>query len=349
MAIIFNFEAGKGFHFTSAFARRFEIEATGDRVFLPEILGDGFIQEVYLGNGLSLCLHHYTLRQELILRRHGTGNTEVLTMKFDGRRVPVHSKEGPRQPMFAGRKGCEVEFGTSNFFSEVTIPSNEMINFLVVVTTRRSLLDLLQLNGEALAMGNIIRENPSFYIYEVMTREMEQALKRISLIDETTTLRDLLYLVRTQELIYHLFARLLLRKAGVLLAVDQEDIKKIYQVRASIAADLSVPPYLPDLASKVGMSLTKMKKLFRQTFGDSIYNYFQAERMNEAAQLLRDFSVSQVGYQIGFSNLSHFTRVFEKHHQMKPKRYKDSLEKQPEEDEITAPLHRPKNRSSLTR
>ena len=29
---------------------------------------------------------------------------------------------------------------------------------------------------------------------------------------------------------------------------------------------------------------------------------------------------------IGFSNLSHFTRLFEKHHQMKPKRYKDTLE-----------------------
>ena len=58
MAVIFDFEAGKGFHFTSAFAKRFNCKATGDRVFLPQTLGDGFIQEVYLDNGLSLCLHH---------------------------------------------------------------------------------------------------------------------------------------------------------------------------------------------------------------------------------------------------------------------------------------------------
>jgi len=329
MAIVFEFEAGKGFHFTSAFARRFDSKVTGDRVFLPEGLGDGFIQEVYLDNGLSLCLHQYTLRQELILRRHGTGATEVLTMKFDGRRVPDRSRAEPEQPLFAGRKGCEVEFGTSNFFSEVTIPPDEKINFLVVVTTRRSLLDLLQPKEGASAIGDTIRENPSFFLYEVMTREMEQALKRISLIDETTILPTLLYQIRTQELIYLLFARLFSRKTGGSLPVVQEDIKKIYQVRASILADLSVPPQLPQLARDIGMSLTKMKQLFRQVFGDSIYNYFQTERMNEAARLLKDLSVSQAGYQVGFSNLSHFTRIFEKHHQIKPKRYKDALEELP--------------------
>jgi AraC-like DNA-binding protein len=83
------------------------------------------------------------------------------------------------------------------------------------------------------------------------------------------------------------------------------------------------------VARQIGMSLTKMKQLFRQTFGDSIYNYFQVERMNEAARLLKTLTVSQVGYQIGFSNLSHFARVFEKHHQIKPKRYKDALEEIP--------------------
>jgi AraC-like DNA-binding protein len=32
-------------------------------------------------------------------------------------------------------------------------------------------------------------------------------------------------------------------------------------------------------------------------------------------------SVSEVGYQMGFSNISHFSRVFEKHIGLKPKKY----------------------------
>jgi len=314
MSVIFDFEAGKGFHFTSAFAKRFDCQAAGDRVSLPDLLGEGFIQEVYLDNGLSLCLHRYQLRQDFILKRHGTGATEVLTLKFDGRRMPGH----------------EVEFGTSNFFTEVRIPADEQINFVVVVATRRTLLNLLQIGGEGQGEGGLmaytIRDNPSFFFHEAMTRDMERTLKQLSQINETTPLPALLYQTRAQELIYFLFARLLSRKTGVALSIDQEDVNKIYQVRASILADLSSPPKLSDLARHIGMSSTKMKQLFRQIFGDSIYNYFQVERMNEAAQLLRDFSVSQVGYRIGFSNLSHFTRLFEKHHQMKPKRYKDTLE-----------------------
>jgi AraC-like DNA-binding protein len=352
MAVIFDFEAGKGFHFTSAFAKRFECQVTGDRVLLPALLGEGFIQEVYPDKGLSLCLHRYQLRQDLILRRHGTGTTEVteatevLTLKFDGRRTPVRSREDAREPLFTAGKGYEVEFGTSNFFTEVRIPAHEEINFVVMVTSRRTLLNLLQIgegelregetrgggSGEEGAgvgssdMAYTIRDNPSFFLHEAMTREMERTLKLLSQINETTPLPSLLYQTRAQELIYYLFTRLLSRKTGIALSIDQEDVHKIYQVRASILADLSAPPKLSDLARHIGMSSTKMKQLFRQIFGDSIYNYFQVERMNEAAQLLRDFSVSQVGYRIGFSNLSHFTRLFEKHHQMKPKRYKDTLE-----------------------
>jgi AraC-like DNA-binding protein len=326
MAVVFDFEAGKGFHFTSTFAKRFNSKMINDRVFLPETLGEGFIQEVYLDNGLSLCLHHYTLKDEFVLRRHGTGASEVLTMKFDGRRMPVRSKKDMWKSLFTTGKGYEVEFGTSNFFTEVTIPPNEKIIFIVIVTTRQTLLNLLQLKKEGSEIENAIRNNPSFIFHEGMTGEMEQTLKRISLINETTKLSALLYQTRAQELVYFLFARLFSRKEGVSLSVNQEDVKKIYKVRANMLADLSTPPQLPDLARNIGMSPTKMKQLFRQIFGDSIYNYFQAERMNEAAQLLRDYSVSQVGYRIGFSNLSHFTRLFERHHQMKPKRYKDTLE-----------------------
>jgi AraC-like DNA-binding protein len=240
--------------------------------------------------------------------------------------MPVRSLEDAREPLFSAGKGYEVEFGTSNFFTEVRIPAHEDIYFVVIVTSRRTLLNLLQMGEGGSDMVHIIRDNSSFFLHEAMTREMERTLKQLSQINETTPLPSLLYQTGAQELIYYLFTRLLSRKTGIALSIDQEDVNKIYQVRASILADLSAPPKLSDLARHIGMSSTKMKQLFRQIFGDSIYNYFQVERMNEAAQLLRDFSVSQVGYRIGFSNLSHFTRLFEKHHQMKPKRYKDALE-----------------------
>jgi AraC-like DNA-binding protein len=52
------------------------------------------------------------------------------------------------------------------------------------------------------------------------------------------------------------------------------------------------------------MSESKIKDLFRQVFGDSIYNYYQTAHMEKAVYLLlkKKYSVSEAGYQLGFSD-----------------------------------------------
>ena len=86
---------------------------------------------------------------------------------------------------------------------------------------------------------------------------------------------------------------------------------------------LGIPPTIRELAISANMSPTKLKRLYKQIFGNSIFSYYQEFRMKEAARLLKDekLSVSEVGYQLGFTNLSHFSRVFNEYAGMKPKRY----------------------------
>ena len=109
--------------------------------------------------------------------------------------------------------------------------------------------------------------------------------------------------------------------------INQNDLKIIYTIRDELISEIGTPPQLESLAGKAGMSVSKLVNLFRQVFGDSIYNYYQKLRMQKAAYLLREekLSVSEVGFQLGFSNLSHFTRLFEKHIGMKPKQYSKSI------------------------
>ena len=49
--------------------------------------------------------------------------------------------------------------------------------------------------------------------------------------------------------------------------------------------------------------------------------------MGEAEWRLAYFSVSEVDYQLGFANLSHFTRLFAKHHGLIPKQYQGQAAK----------------------
>ncbi|MDR1348728.1 MAG: helix-turn-helix domain-containing protein [Prevotellaceae bacterium] len=87
------------------------------------------------------------------------------------------------------------------------------------------------------------------------------------------------------------------------------------------------PPVIKELAIYANMSPSKLKRLFRQILGDSIFSYYQTFRMKEVARLLKEekkLSVSDVGYRLGFTNLSHFSRIFKEHIGMKPKQYSRS-------------------------
>ena len=110
------------------------------------------------------------------------------------------------------------------------------------------------------------------------------------------------------------------------LFVNSADAERLLQVHNHLLTDLSTPPVLRELAQQAAMSETKLKQLFKQTFGSSVYTYFQQARMKEAAFLLKQgqHSVAEVGYELGFSNLSHFSRLFEKHYGLHPKRYSQS-------------------------
>jgi transcriptional regulator GlxA family with amidase domain len=124
-----------------------------------------------------------------------------------------------------------------------------------------------------------------------------------------------------------LFQSLSKREKSVHQKLSNKDIEAIYKVRDKLVSSLQKPSSIDELKQITGMNELKMRKLFTQIFGMGIYDYYQHLRMKEAARLLRDekLSVSEAGYQMGFENLSHFSRVFEKHIGKKPKKYSSEL------------------------
>ena len=326
MAIELEFTVGQGFDFARAFADRFNLPVDHDRVHMPNALGAGSIKEVYLENGVGLCFHQYQLSQPFVLKRLASAaESDLLTLRFSSASTPVVSLDPSSGPEPAYAVDYAVEVATSNQFTEVRLTPAQPVNFLAITLSRQALLDLLHLDEQASALQNTLRDNHSFVFHEAMTPPMERTFDQLCAITEATPLAHLLYQTKAQELIYLLFAKLLTRSAIRAIPINPTDAEKLYTVRSIILNDLSLPPQVPQLAHQVGLSQTRMNRLFRQIFGDSIYNYYLTARMTEAARLLARLSVSETGYQLGFTNLSHFTRLFERHFQMKPKHYQATL------------------------
>jgi AraC-like DNA-binding protein len=143
-------------------------------------------------------------------------------------------------------------------------------------------------------------------------------------VDETF---ELFFLkIKAEELICRLLMELVKRDETHLYPLNSQDIQTLYKIKELVLAHPETPPVINELAVRANMSPSKLKRLFKQIFGSPIFSYYQAFRMKEAARLLKEekLLVSDVGYQLGFTNLSHFSRVFNEHIGMKPKKYSRS-------------------------
>lgn len=106
-----------------------------------------------------------------------------------------------------------------------------------------------------------------------------------------------------------------------------EELDQLFQVAAFIQQHLKKPLSVEGLSEKFGMNRNKMQALFKGVYGKTIAEYTRHLRMNFAYQLLtKNRQVSEVGYMLGYSNLSHFSAAFKKVHSINPS---EVVKKQP--------------------
>ncbi|HVU98737.1 MAG TPA: AraC family transcriptional regulator [Puia sp.] len=77
---------------------------------------------------------------------------------------------------------------------------------------------------------------------------------------------------------------------------------------------------ITELAQLAGLSLSSFKRAFQNIYHDTPANYLRTKKIEKAMDLLTqsDLSVSEICFQIGFNDASHFTKAFKKHTKQSP-------------------------------
>lgn len=321
----FEFTVNPTFSFVNSFAEKFGLPVMNNMVSVPKELGSGYIKLIELNPDLKFVIHHFRLKEDFFLKRLSpVGNNNLLSIVFYNKEIPVSNIRNKEEVIqFLKKHDSSIQISSSALATETLFPKNTDIYFVVIGIQKSSLKALLEIEKSNSLYDNIINGQCLFYYCEELTDEIEFELKNLTLIDGQADLSFLLYRIKIQKLLYLLFQKLLNRDDKTQYAINKIDLEKIAEIRTLILKNISTPPLLKRLSKMVGMSETKMKKLFKQVYGQSIYNYYEKARMNEAVILLRhrEFSVTEVGYQLGFSNLSHFSRIFKKYHGLTPKAF----------------------------
>jgi AraC-like DNA-binding protein len=102
----------------------------------------------------------------------------------------------------------------------------------------------------------------------------------------------------------------------------EKDVEALREVMKMLSdTQLHKFPSIDALSKAAMMSSTKLKTRFKQIYGMKLYEFYNHHRLLKAKEMLRtgNYSVKQVGVDIGFSNLSNFAKAFKKEFAVLPR------------------------------
>ena len=100
------------------------------------------------------------------------------------------------------------------------------------------------------------------------------------------------------------------------------------KARAIILADLSLYDSVPALAKKAGTNPYTLKKIFKENYGTSVFEFSRNERMVLAKKLLLEtnYTLQTIGEMVGYSEGNNFQVAFKRVVGMTPGKFRKSVD-----------------------
>ena len=292
------------------FSNLLGVEIENRRLGIPARFGTGYCRGFVFNENIRMIISNYELYEDLTIENPDIDVArKMIFFKFQN----IFSKSGIPSVMI----------GTSRLNTDdvISIHSNTAT---INIEIDACYLDSLFYSYEKSSILKGLLQNTQPYLFEQVLYPSLQQIVNDIISENAEEAFELFFLrVKAEELICRLLMELGKRDDKQLYALNLQDIETIYRIRALMLEDLGKPPVISELSALAGMSPTKLKRLFSQIFGNSIFSYYQNLRMKEAAILLKEkkYSVSEVGYRLGFTNLGHFSKIFKHHIGINPKQY----------------------------
>ena len=290
-------------------------EIKNNRLEIPTEFGNGYCTGFVFNEHIRMLISNYELNEELVVENPDiNASKRMIFFKFQNifPKTEILSIEMPSVLVATSSMNTDdfISIHTNTAVINIEVDAT-YLNGLVDLSEKSPVLQSLLQNTQPLLFEQLIFPSIRKIVDEIVNEPVDKAFELF------------FFRIKAEELICRLLMELEKRDEKHLYALNSQDIQILYKVKEQMLAHPETPPIINELADFANMSATKLKRLFRQIFGNSIFSYYQEFRMKEAARLLKEenLSVSDVGYRLGFTNLSHFSRVFEEHIGMKPKQY----------------------------
>jgi AraC-like DNA-binding protein len=288
-----------------------------DGIVIPETLGHGFVRAVTLPNGLNICLTDNQVNEDMRIQRMRIDRS-FFVLGMDEVRIAqkltyVTDKDSLTNypPIFAG-----VYLNSTLLDNTVITSRNNHSRSVRVIFDTFWMMRYLGIRNDDEVLRKYISLKSRRFTLEPMDEGYRGLMNDIIDADPTNPLYATILENRVMMVIERFFSRLsemVLRHKSFHL--NNDDVFLLMEVEKVMVDDFSrTPPSIDELSRRFSVGSSKLKRQFKQVYGLPIYEYYQKYRMEKAKDLLLtgEFTVKEVGYRLGYQNLSNFAQAFRK-------------------------------------
>lgn len=266
-------------------------------------------------DGIRIGYHNWEYKKHLEMA--WKGNLDVVTLYFNMKGKTTICNSHFEKPFVLGKYQHNLFYSQTG---EGALQNNELsVNTFMIQCTRDAFLriaeganDTLKRFGDKVAGGKTAALSTDSLFMDI---DMQQAINAVISCRYQPGLKKILLLSKTMELLvmqaeaYH----------RALSATDQYlknayDRERIHYAREYLVRHIDMPPSLSQLARITGINEYKLKKGFKEVFGNTVFGYLSETRLELAKNELleKTKTASQLAFELGYSSVQHFSSAFKK-------------------------------------
>lgn len=283
----------------------------------------GTVEFYQLDEKLSIQISKFEPFTPIKVCRKGTTDDELLILDFHISGIAsLNIINGIDQKNTINGLTHGAYFASSDIESFATFPEG-FVNEQFHIVMHKSWLQHFFSSDIHEVLENISISAP-FFIYERTNSEITTLLINIFKSDHNASFRKRYLHGKTLELLAVFFKKLKNRQENLKYKVSNyKDIATLFDFMQYVDEHLNEDLSVQRLAQKIGFSESKLQQLCKAVYGNSVSKEITARRMIRALELLGEqkYTIAEIGYQMGYQNMSHFANAFKRIHGFLPSQY----------------------------
>lgn len=178
----------------------------------------------------------------------------------------------------------------------------------------KELYDLLGTDKDS-EFYELISNTKPWFFYSPMLPEIEVVIQDIFESITDNAIRRGMFLAKSIELITRMRAHGYINKfKNIVYDIHPDDLDAMLQLKDEILSDFTKMPNVIAISKEKGMSKSKLQRSFKSVFQMPVLQFFNQQRVLEGQRQIRETrkDFTQIAIELGYTDLSHFSRMYKK-------------------------------------